>query len=220
MGEMFLVLFPQESNCKGGFKIYTELLQENDYICLLRMRWIDNIKEYFGRRKLQHLVLTERNRTKQFVNLNQAKSVGLIYTVGNEQELKQIQNFANYLKGEFGIKTVYSLVYVDKKEVPPFVQAKHSFDFFLSSDLSWRKEPIKDVCKNFQDINFDILIDLTDEFSLPLRFILVQTKAKFKVGRFSEANQPFYDFMITCKEKGNFKSFTKEVVRYLTIINA
>ncbi len=184
------------------------------------MQWIENIKEYFGKRKLQQLVLKDRNSNKQFVNLNQAKSVGLIYKVGNEQELKQIQNFANYLKGEFGIKTVYSLVYIDKKEDPPYVQAKHSFDFFLSSDLSWRKEPIKDVCKNFQEKNFDIIIDLSDEFSLPLRFILVQSKAKFKVGRFSVANQPFYDFMITCKGKDNFNSFTKEVVRYLTMINA
>ena len=184
------------------------------------MQWIENIKDFFGKRKLQQLLVQDKGRIKQFMNLNKAKSIGLIYEVTNEQELKQIQNFANHLKGEFGIKVVYSLVYIKEKETPNYIQAKHSLDYFLSSDLTWRKEPTKDVCKSFIEKDFDILIDLTGEFSLPLRFILVQSKAKFKVGRFSETNQAFYDFMITCKEKDNFKSFTKEVVRYLTMINA
>ena len=182
------------------------------------MKFIENIKDYLGKRKLNRLLVNSKARSIFFCNLNKASNVGLIASVKDEEDYKKIINFIEYLKGDIGIRKVNAITFYNEKEIPSFLQTKLSFDFFTSEDLSWNREPLKDACKNFMKEDFDILIDLTDDFIIPLRNILAKSKASFKVGKYSEDNEAYYDFMIDSKHN-NFHQFTKEAVRYLTIIN-
>lgn len=182
------------------------------------MQLIENIKDYLGKSKLTSLLNQKQDRKVTFCNLNNAKSVGILCAIGDESDYKRLINFIKELKGEYGVRTVNSLAFYNDKEEPFFLQSKLSFDFFLPTDLNWKREPLKSVCKSFTDESFDILIDLTEEFNIPLRNLLLQSKAKFKVGRYNEENQNYYDFMIN-SEHSNFSEFTKEIVRYLTMIN-
>lgn len=182
------------------------------------MQLIENIKDYLGKAKLNSLIKRPTKRQVSFCNLNNAKTIGILHAIENESDYKRLINFIRELKGEYGIRTVKSLVFYGEKEEPFFLQPKLSFDFFLPSDLNWKREPLKPVCTNFIQENFDILIDLTEEFQIPLRNLLLQSQAKFKVGRYSKENQNYYDFMIN-SEHSNFSEFTREIIRYLTIIN-
>ncbi len=185
----------------------------------IKMQFLENIKDYFGNARLTSLLAKQNNRKVIFCNLNQAKSIGLIYELKDESDQKRLLNFIKVLKGDFGVRNVKSLAFYNEKEEEFFLQSKLSFNYFLASDLNWRREPLKNECKTFADEQFDILIDLTDEFSIPLRSILLSSNAKFKVGKFNEINQSYYDFMIE-SETLNFNQFKEEIIRYLTMINA
>lgn len=182
------------------------------------MQLIENIKDYFGLAKLNSLLKKESSRSINFCNLNNAKSIGLLIELKEETDYKKLLNFIKLLKGDYGVRNVSSIAFYNNKEEASFLQAKLSFDFFLATDVNWRREPQKEACNIFMNEKFDVLIDLTDSFSIPLRRILLTSKAQFKVGRFSEENQMYYDFMID-SNKSNFTQFTQEVVRYLTMIN-
>lgn len=182
------------------------------------MSLIGNIKDYFGLAKLKSLLSKKSTRQVSFCNLNNAKTIGLIVALKDEADYKRIMSFIKVLKGDYGVRNVSALAFYQDSEEPLFLKSKLSFDFFLETDLSWRKEPLKLNCKSFVDENFDILIDLTDSFSIPLRHLLLVSSAKFKVGRYSEVNTPYYDFMID-SEHSNFNQFTQEAIRYLTMIN-
>lgn len=182
------------------------------------MQLIENIKDYFGIAKLTSLLKKQVSRIVTFCNLNNAKNVGLLIELKDETDYKKLQKFIKVLKGDYGVRNVSAMAFYNYKEEASFLQSKLSFDFFLSSDVNWRREPLKKSCENFKNEKFDILIDLTDEFSIPLRNLLLQSTSKFKVGKFSEQNQPYYDFMIDGAQS-NFSQFTQEVTRYLTMIN-
>jgi len=183
------------------------------------MQIIENIKDYFGKKRVAKLLNLSKNRTKKFYNLNEAKSVGLLMVVENESEYKQLQQFIKELKGDIGVRKVKALVYYPKEDEPFYLQSKLSFDFFTPKDLNWKREPQKDVCQTFVEEQFDVLIDLSSSYCIPLRQLLAQSKSLFKVGRYTPENEPFYDFMIS-SEQDSFQTFTKEVVKYLTTINA
>lgn len=182
------------------------------------MQLIENIKDYFGKAKLNSLVHQKENRRVAFCNLNNAKSVGILFYVENESDFKRLMNFIKILKGDYGVRNVNALAFYAEEEEPFFLQSKLSFDFFLPADLNWKREPLKPVCGTFVQEEFDLLLDLTDSFSIPLRNLLLRSKAKFKVGRYTEENQTYYDLMINA-EDANFSEFTQEALRYLTMIN-
>ena len=84
------------------------------------------------------------------------------------------------------------LSYVDnhKKHIPGWLVKKLDSGYFCKSDLNWYGKPQKEV-QAFIDCEFDILLDLELEPILPLKHVLVQSKAKMKV----VAAQPEWDIM-------------------------
>jgi hypothetical protein len=110
------------------------------------------------------------------------------------------------------------LGFIDEKELPADYQSKLEFDFFTRKDLSRFYKPGGNTVKNFIQEDYDILIDLTSEEVIPLRYILNYSRARFKVGFYSEENQPYYDLMINMK-KYNMIDFIDQVNHYLKIIN-
>ncbi len=202
----------------GVFCYKSEVLTKFFKYFYSKMQLVENIKDYFGRAKLNTLINQQTKRKVSFCNLNNAKSVGILFYIENESDFKRLLSFVKVLKGDYGVRNVSSLALYSENEEPFFLQSKLSFDFFLPSDLNWKREPLKPVCSTFVQEEFDLLIDLTEDFNIPLRNLLLKSKAKFKVGRYSEENQTFYDLMINA-EGANFSEFTQESLRYLTMIH-
>lgn len=157
-------------------------------------------------------------RVGKVKNLDEALSVGIIYRLDREDTYHLVKKYVKFLKEQEGIKKIMALGFIDEKELPADYQSKLEFDFFTRKDLSRFYKPGGTTVKNFINDDFDILIDLTNEQVIPLRYILNYSKAKFKVGNYSEENEPFYDLMINMK-KYNMVDFIDQVNHYLKIIN-
>lgn len=180
------------------------------------MKILDNIKTKFANRKLNKLIHNSNSSRKiKTTNLTNAENVGLIYCVENEKDYKKIIKLINYLKGEFGIRSIKALIYFPFKEDPLFLQSKVSLDFFTKKHLSFSLEPSSTEAINFSNTTFDILIDLTANEFTPLKFITYKSKASLKIGKYSTENEPYYDLMIAEKNKDNFEEYINHIVSYV-----
>ena len=90
---------------------------------------------------------------------------------------------------------------------------------FCQKELTWYRIPAGNTVNNFITEEFEILIDLTLEDILPLQYIVAKSRARFKVGRFGEANRHFLDMMIDMAGANSLPQFIAQVDRYLLMIN-
>jgi hypothetical protein len=75
------------------------------------------------------------------------------------------------------------------------------YKFFCYKDLNWYFKPNEDSVKDFVNKEFDILIDLNLEENLSVRFVIAESVALFKTGRYSEIEPNYYDLMINVQDK-------------------
>lgn len=191
-----------------------------DLICtFVRVGIYDEIRIRAGRLSLKKELKSLTTRKVVTTNLNDANSIAFLYKIDSEEDYTKVNKFMKYLKSEFGTKRIFFLGYWDDaKKDPEFLQTKLDFDFFSKKDLNWRGVPAGGNIDNFLSEKFDILIDLNNYFNIPLRYLIIKSPAKMKVGRYSEENEPFFDLMLADNQT-EFEAYCNELVKYLTMIN-
>ncbi|MCA1761722.1 MAG: hypothetical protein ABR574_06670 [Cryomorphaceae bacterium] len=182
------------------------------------MKFIDDIRAYFGRKLLKSKLKDDRRPAVH--NFDDARSVAILYREKGESFYILVKQYVKYLREEHGIRNILALCYIDdKKQVPYWHVHRLKFDFFTGGDVDWRFHPNCDQVKNFNKEEFDILIDFEKDPCLPLRFVLAESKARFKVGYYNEENEPFYDMMINAGSEETFDEYISQVNHYLKRIN-
>jgi len=131
-------------------------------------------------------------------NLENAKGVGIIYNATKHEDFNIIKEFVGRLKTN--IPLVKALGFVNQKELSDFHIQPLEFSFFCHNDLNWYFKPNEDSVKEFVQHEFDILIDLNLEENLSVRFVLAESAALFKTGRFCTIEPNYYDLMIQMPE--------------------
>ncbi len=178
------------------------------------------MKKTFRHKIANHLFLREfRNHKAQqhMVSFNEAKSIGILYDSSDEKNFELVRKYVKDIR-ENHHKEVLALGYYDQSELPPMRFAKLGLDFFTRKSLNWYFKPISPIVRNFTQKDFDILLDLHTGNSIPYRYIVALSKAKFKIGRYERTAAPFYDFMISTPEQIQLPQFIQQVNHYLSIL--
>jgi hypothetical protein len=172
------------------------------------------------RRKIgQYYFKKERLKTNQvhgMVNLGTAKRVGILYTLIDVPDYDKVSEFVIQLQQEH--KEVKALGFVKSKSMIHRFLPKLSYDFFSRKDVTWFYRPIHNTVKDFIEKEFDLLIDLSLSDTFPLKYIAGLSRSVCRVGRFSEDNTSYYDFMIDAKPAITFDEYLYQIKHYLTII--
>lgn len=146
--------------------------------------------------------------TRQAVSLDRAGSIGILFD-GTEPEVRElVQNYAEKLREEG--KKVKLLAFFDNN----LKSQNFSFHFFNRKQLDFALRPKNQDAEEFSDQPFDILLNLSNHNILPLDYIAAHSKARFRVGPFTE-NTFCYDLMIDTSGKKDLKAFLQEVIFYL-----
>jgi hypothetical protein len=177
---------------------------------------IDRIKNITARYHFKK-EMAGHKRHKQFVSLATAKYVGLAYYLDNDQTYSVVSSFVKSLQDK-QIK-VKAMGYVRDKYMTQRYLPKMTFDFFYEKDLNWFHRPGGNYVKDFLNEEFDIFIDLTIEEQMPIQYISGKANARFKVGRYCEANKDIFDMLIKVEEGSGIDRLINEINHYLTIIN-
>ncbi len=150
------------------------------------------------------------------VNLAHAKSIGILYPLFTLPDYNDVELFVTSLQKEH--KDVKALGYLQHKELVNRFLPKLSYDFFSQQELNWYHKPINTKVNDFIHTEYDLLIDLTLEDNLPLKFIAGLSRARCKVGRYNEKNNRYYDLMIKVDGPQRLPEFIEQIRHYLTII--
>lgn len=161
--------------------------------------------------------MEQSNRTMHPINIKNANSVGIVYKADDEEVANLVKRYVKHLN-DYKCK-VSTLGYFDAKSLPHDVMPKLSFDYFCNDQLGWNLKPNCVEYENFVNAPFDILIDTSLDEDKSIRFVTVESKAKFKTGyaRLSYAN--FLDLSIQLTDDVNHRELMKNIDRYLHLIN-
>jgi hypothetical protein len=170
------------------------------------------IGHYFYRKDVAKV---RRNRKIQ--NLNNAKTIGLIYDASDEKLHNVVCDFVKYFQEN--MKIVKAIGYVSYSRLPHYCFPKLSFDYFTRKDLNWYFKPTPQRVQDFINEEYDIVIDLTMKDNFALQYIAGLSHGKFKVGRYSNKYSGIYDFMLDVDENITLEKFIKESIHYLSILN-
>ncbi len=182
------------------------------------MKLFDRFKEWLGMRRLLRETMPDRRPVAR--NLAHCVKVGIVYFAEDEKAHMDVRNYVKKMKDELGLHKIQCLGYFDGKELPFHLHAKLNFDAFCQKDLNWYRIPGGNTVNNFIAEEHDVLIDLTMDDHLPLQYIVAKSRARFKVGRFTEANKRFLDMMIDTAGAHSLPQLIANIDRYLLMINA
>lgn len=181
---------------------------------------IYRIRAKFGNYLIKR-ILAKSERKIHVVNLEKAKSVGILYKDADEVLMNKIEKFASEIATKFNIKNIQILGYTTKrsKEKPAYMSKGKFVKFFSIKETNFFLKPNADSVKQFLNQPFDLLIDFSKNKFEPLRFVTAMSNAPFKVGRYSKQDEDFYDLMITLEDHKTDEDFFTQLMHYLSMIN-
>ncbi len=170
------------------------------------------IKNHFLKK---YLAENKKNRQKKVLALSQAKSIGIVCEITDEDSYKDIFRLFNSL--QIGGNIVKLIGYVNDKEVPFFCLQQLSADYFCNKHLNWFGCPTMVQVQDFIKKDFDILIDFNLRQNAPVKAILALSNAKFIVGR-EKNSSDLYDLFIDKSPKDN-QTYLKEIDTYTKMLS-
>ena len=182
------------------------------------MKLFDRLKEWMGIRRLLRDLPQDRKPIAR--NIALARKVAIVYVVEDEASHNHVRNYVKRLKEELGIGTIMALGYSDEKALPHYLHAKLNFDAICQKDLNWYRIPQGNTVQNFMAEEYEIIIDLTLADRLPIQYIMAKSRARFKVGRWSESNKKILDMMIDMAGSQSLPQLIQQVHHYLMMVNA
>jgi hypothetical protein len=153
---------------------------------------------------------------KRVCNLDDASSIAILFSAFDQNGFPEIKRFLKTLSFE-GHK-LYVIAYIDDKEVPDYLSAEKSINLITQNDLNWLYKPQNEFIKAFVNTNFDILINLDVQNSLPIQYLCTSSIAGFKVGPYF-ADDQMLDFMINTNGNSSIKYLIDNLEYYLRILN-
>lgn len=180
------------------------------------MSFINDIKQKAGRYFLKKKKGAKRNvETKNF---ELSSSIGLLFNSKSESDFILVKQYRKHLQSEYGIKKVDALGWIDDKVYPDYAVSQRGFTFLNTSMVNWHFQPEGEDFESFIKKPFDILIDLSFEEIVPLRFALTESKANMKVGRYHDDDYALYDLTLNLPENALLDEYLKQMDKYLNLI--
>jgi hypothetical protein len=180
------------------------------------MKILKNTREKIGNCFLKK-ELQSTDRTITFKGFQEAASVGILFNATNPEDFELVKRYVKYLRDSK--KKVKAIGFFDLKALPEFTYSRIEYDFFSNKELNWYLIPKDDSIINFIQQEFDILIDLNLQDNFPLHYLSALSKAKFKIGKFTDVLNLF-DLMIEVSPDKGVKYFLRNLDHYLLQINS
>ncbi|MBK9635472.1 MAG: hypothetical protein IPO64_13555 [Bacteroidetes bacterium] len=146
---------------------------------------------------------------RQPITLESAALIGIIFNASHYEEMLAAIEYSKKLDGFK--KNIKLMGFVNEKKAT----SSFPFPFFTKSDLNWLKRPNCSQVDTFINVEFDILINLSTEVLPPLEFIAGASKAKFRIGLYTQTKLPHYDFLIQINENPSVEKLISNIENYL-----
>lgn len=178
---------------------------------------IRRFKESIGEKRLQ-TALKIHVRQKEFLNIEDVRTVGIVFDATNADEFEIVKNYVNKLK-QMG-KRVHGIGFYNAKVIPQNIYyTKSDFDLFNAKEVKGMGEPESPYIKTFITEIRDILIDVNLSNKFPLRYISAMSYAKCKIGIDIPQNKNIHDMLISVEPSAGMDKYLSQVDFYLQMMN-
>lgn len=161
--------------------------------------------------KLKTNSFLKRNKSlRNSTPYKEVTSVGIIFTVEDKQKHDIVKDFIKKLEHD-GKKVEVICFLPDKKENYEFL-----FDFFTEKDLTLWGNITSDNAIKFSEKPFDYLFYLDREANPLIMHLIARSKAKCRIGKHTEANRSYLEFMIDSDE--GTKGMIDTMYRYTVLL--
>lgn len=151
-------------------------------------------------------------------NFELSRSIGLLFKANSESDFILVKQYRKHLQSEYGIKKVEALGWLDDIDLPDYTVTQRGFTFINPAKANWFLKPEDEDYDAFVKHPFDILIDLTFEENISLRFALKESKALMKVGRYHDEDYHLYDMTLNLPENTLLDEYLRQTDKYLNLI--
>jgi hypothetical protein len=183
------------------------------------MKFLYPIKQRLGKRKIEKFLLQQRRRAT-VSNFDSAKSIGIIYSITTTDYQDIVEKYVDFLKGEIGFKKIVVLGYYDGSQLPNFIiNQSLRYQYFTNKMVDFFFQGNTKEVTNFIKEDFDVLVDLSEDFQVPIKHAVAHSKAGFKIGRLTQENEKYYDFMVEIPANTPVTKFITQVNIFLTQVN-
>ncbi|HKK61432.1 MAG TPA: hypothetical protein VJ951_02660 [Bacteroidales bacterium] len=177
---------------------------------------MNKLTQNFGKRMLRKRAKA-LIRDKSVQNFETANSAVIVFDVQMSESFNAIKEFGKYLESK-KIKTSV-IGFSSEKEPPEKLLLWPNVDIITKKDINWHGKPKNDAAIEFFNKVPDILFVLCTETLLPIEYLVQLSKAKFKVGFFTEEEND-YDLMINpVDNKEDAGYFIEQIKIYINMLN-
>ncbi|VBB48588.1 conserved hypothetical protein [uncultured Paludibacter sp.] len=152
------------------------------------------INQYIYKQRLKKF-LAETQREKRFVNYDNAKSIIILFESDFMEKNRFVKRVIEQFKAEG--KKVSAWGYLNKKEVASAILP--DFRILNKKTCDWTERPQSDFLRELAENEYDLLIDLTVNEFLPLKYVLLYAKAACKTGIYKN-DDDLLDFKLQIPE--------------------
>ena len=156
-------------------------------------------------------------REPEIVSFEEAGRIGILYDATDERDSDSVKKYIKEIRANYK-KDILAMGYVDKKETHKSQYAQFGLDFFTRKDLNFQMIPVNPIVINFINNDFDILINLNSGKCFPLRYISAMSKARFRVGRYSNNNTIYFDMMVKLHGEPPIRTVIEEIEHFLRLL--
>ncbi|WP_163713882.1 DUF6913 domain-containing protein [Mangrovibacterium lignilyticum] len=143
-----------------------------------------------------------RKRTRKFINLNHAQSVGIIWSENDRAAFEMLKKYLDERK----IKSI-DLCYSDEDRAITF----------SNKDFSYMAKTKNQAVNDFINERFDLLFDISLSDSLAVQIVRALSLASFKTG-WSLATPNYFDFSIDISQRRDAYFLAEQLIHYLNEI--
>ncbi|MGC3977527.1 MAG: hypothetical protein QM751_04405 [Paludibacteraceae bacterium] len=162
------------------------------------------LKQYiFKSREKKHLA--QNTREKRFVTYEKAKNIILLFESDYMEKNPFIKRVIEHLKAEG--KKVNAFGYVNKKEIGSAILP--DYKILNKKSCDWTELPAQSFLRELEENEYDLLIDLTTNDILPLKYILLYSNAACKAGT-NKYDENLLDFKLQIPQDENVSADTEK----------
>jgi hypothetical protein len=160
------------------------------------------------------------NRTPKMLNLNEVKSVLLLYNFNSKTDEDLINDFLQELSGKFGFRKIFAFGFQakkDKKAPEPGSTVNHKV--FNIVDVNWRYELNEGKLEALKKVNYEVVFDFNFDENIVLKRVLIELNPRLLVGISTVKHSNLFDFSVLPKDKNSLRRTFDQLVHYLSLIN-
>jgi len=160
------------------------------------MKWIDRIRGRLSKKKYLQIEPVNGKYKRDFLNLDDAKRVGLIINMTKitPENHQQVLNFIKNLQQRK--KEIYLIELNFQRKITPTLEGPYEHLFICSQDLDWLRFPQENIARQLHAYTLDVLLNLDQSNQVTSKYICGIMNAKTRIGIHEEGFEDCYEVMI------------------------